>query len=67
MLETVERTQQDLMDDLESLPPEELFADHGVRLGSYRVIISRLLEAERKDETRHLEQIMEFLSTTSRN
>jgi hypothetical protein len=58
---TVEQTQQDLLDFLNAIPAKDLFSDHGVRMGSYRVIISRLLEAERKDETRHLRQIVEFL------
>jgi hypothetical protein len=60
-LSTVEQTQQDLMDFLDALPAKYLFSDHGVRVGSYRVIISRLLEAERKDENRHLRQIVGFL------
>lgn len=61
MLLVVERTHQQLIRYLEELPAKDLFADHGVRVGSYRVIISRLLEAERKDETRHLQQVVEFL------
>jgi hypothetical protein len=60
-LGTVEHTQQELMAFLTALPAKELFSDHGVRVGSYRVIISRLLEAELKDETRHLRQIVAFL------
>lgn len=60
-LATVETTQQDLINYLTTLPAKTLFSDHGVRVGSYRVIISRLLEAERKDETRHLRQIVGFL------
>jgi hypothetical protein len=61
ILATVEGTHKQLINFLEKLPAKALFADHGVRAGSYRVIISRLLEAERKDETRHLRQIVEFL------
>jgi len=61
MLAVVEGTQRELIATLETLPAKDLFADHGVRVGSYRVIISRLLEAERKDETRHLRQIVAFL------
>lgn len=62
MLATVERTQQELISYLEALPSKDLFTDHGVRVGSYRVIISRLLDAERKDETRHLQQLVGFLA-----
>lgn len=61
MLAAVEDTHQQLVHYLEKLPAKDLFSDHGVRVGSYRVIISRLLEAEYKDETRHLRQIVEFL------
>lgn len=62
MLAVVTQTHHALLADLEALPAKALFADHGVRRGSYRVIISRLLEAERKDEARHLQQIMEFIN-----
>lgn len=62
MLATVEHTHQELITFLDSLPAEALFADHGVRVGGYRVLINRLLEAERKDENRHLQQIVEFLN-----
>jgi hypothetical protein len=61
MLEVVAHTHQALLDDLEALTAQDLFADHGVRHGNYRVIISRLLEAERKDEFRHLQQMTEFI------
>lgn len=60
-LAAVEQTHQELMDFLTALPPKALFSDFGVRVGSYRIIISRLLEAERKDEIRHLQQIVGFL------
>jgi hypothetical protein len=61
MLAVMAQTHQALLADLEALPAKALFADHGVRRGSYRVIISRLLEAERKDEAHHLQQIVEFI------
>jgi hypothetical protein len=61
LLAVMSQTHKTLLNDLEYLAPQELFKDHGVRHGSYRVIISRLLEAERKDELRHLQQITEFL------
>ncbi|OGO38554.1 MAG: hypothetical protein A2W35_16090 [Chloroflexi bacterium RBG_16_57_11] len=62
MLRFVSQTHLALLDELEALPARDLFADHGVRKGSYRVIIGRLLEAERKDEARHLLQIDDFLN-----
>ena len=62
MLAVMAKTHQALLADLETLPAQALFADHGVRRGSYRVIIGRLLEAERNDEVRHLQQIVEFIN-----
>ena len=61
MLAVLSQTHKALLDDLEALTAQDLFADHGVRRGSYRVIISRLLEAERKDELKHLQQIVNYL------
>jgi hypothetical protein len=61
---TITAKKDDLLNSLRQVSSEIL---DGVRLGSYRLIISRLLEAERKDETRHLGQIMEYLSSASRN
>lgn len=42
------------------LPVESFFMDWGVRYKGYKVIISRLLEAEIKDERIHLEQVWSF-------
>ena len=61
MLAVVTQTHQALLADLEALPAQDLFADHGVRKGNYRVIIDRLLEAERDDEARHLQQMVKFI------
>jgi hypothetical protein len=61
MLAAVARTHQELMEYLASLNARDLFSDHGVRRGNYRVIINSLLEAERKDEIQHLRQMVEFL------
>ena len=61
MLATVERTQQELIVYLKAVPAKDLYKDYAVRVRGYKVIISRLLEAEYKDETHHLNQILEFL------
>jgi len=46
---------------LESIPVEAFEKDFGVRSGrNYKVTIARLLQAELKDEQKHLEQIQEF-------
>jgi Protein of unknown function (DUF1706) len=66
MLNTVAQTHLELLEDLDALSAADLFADHGVRRGSYRVLISRLLEAERKDEARHLQQILDFIQPRRR-
>jgi len=62
MLAAVAQTHQALLDELEAMSAKDLFGDRGVRKGNYRVIISRLLEAERKDEAHHLQQVVEFIN-----
>lgn len=65
MISVVEASHEELMDYLQSLQPEEMFKDQGVRKGSYKVIISRLMEVEKKDEIEHLDQIRQFLAQFS--
>lgn len=61
MIAATEASHELLLQYLEGLSPEEVMTDQGVRHGQYKVIISRLLEAEKKDERRHLQQIRGFL------
>ena len=61
MIASVEASFTELIDYLQGLSAGDIFGDHGVRRGSYKVLISRLIAAETKDEQKHLEQIREFL------
>lgn len=56
--------QQQLLDVLEALPPEDFDRDFGVRFKKYKVTISRLLRAELQDEKQHLQQIRQISSLT---
>ena len=61
MISLVKESHSDLLSFLEELSPAALLKDQGVRRGRYKVIISRLIEVEIKDERTHLEQIRQFL------
>lgn len=61
MISSVEASHGKLLQYLETLSPEQIFQDQGVRHGRYKVIISRLLEADKKDVIEHSEQIDKFL------
>ena len=57
-------SQGQLIEYLESIPPENLEKDFGVRTGrNYKVTIARWLQAELKDGQEHLKQIQEFSAT----
>jgi hypothetical protein len=61
LLALVRDSQRQLIAYLESLPGEAFEQDFGVRSGrNYKVTIARLLQAEWKDEQKHLEQIRDF-------
>lgn len=60
MVQAVQESHAELLQYLEQLSPSQLLNDQGVRHGNYKVIISRLIEAETRDERRHLEQIRRF-------
>lgn len=66
MLAAVAESHASLIQYLFALSPEELFTDQGVRHGNYKVIISRLIEAEKRDERKHLEQIENFIRSHSK-
>jgi hypothetical protein len=61
MLQAVEESHAALVAYLKGLSAQQLLTDQGVRHGNYKVIISRLIRAETKDEARHLSQIEEFI------
>ncbi len=61
MIASVTGSHGDLLRFIGDLPPEQIFGDHGVRRGRYKVIISRLLEADVQDVNEHLRQIRAFM------
>jgi hypothetical protein len=60
LLAAVQTSQLQLLDVLQSIPPEDFVRDFRVRFRGYRVTIRRLLEAETKDEETHYQQIVDF-------
>jgi hypothetical protein len=61
MLASVTKSHSDLLRFIGDLPSEQIFKDHGVRRGRYKVIISRLMEADIMDVNEHLRQIRAFV------
>jgi hypothetical protein len=59
-VDLVRRSQKQLMDELQTIPAEDLKRDTGVRARGIKVPIARLLQAELEDETTHFEQIYEY-------
>lgn len=57
---TLKRSQQKLVNYLQTIPPEYFNKDFGVRFHSYRVTIQRLLQADIKDVQIHHQQIIDF-------
>jgi hypothetical protein len=55
------QTHKKLMDYVNELPAEDLWADRGIRARGWKVTIGRLLEAELSDEEEHYEQLNRFL------
>ena len=53
-------SQHQLIELLETIPPEVFNKDFGVRFRGYKVTIQSLLEAETKDEQIHYKQIIDF-------
>lgn len=60
MIAAARASHVELITFLDGLTPEQLLKDQGVRHGNYKVIISRLIEAEARDERKHLEQMETF-------
>jgi hypothetical protein len=61
MIASVDSSRSDLVALLNQLDAKDIFSDHGVRRGSYKVTIARLIEADIKDGIEHLDQIRRFL------
>jgi hypothetical protein len=60
MLDVVKESHQQLLEAARQIPAHDFDRDWQVRYKGYRVIISRLLQAEEQDERVHLEQIRSF-------
>jgi hypothetical protein len=60
VLRSLRDSHEKLLEYMKDLPPEEFWADRGVRHKGYRVIIGRLMRVEWEDEKEHLEQIRQF-------
>ncbi len=60
LIALIKRSQRELIDLLETLPPEAFNKDFGVRFRGNKLTIRRLLEAELKDEQVHLQQLVDF-------
>ena len=60
LLATVKRSQKELIEFLQPIPPEYFGKDFDVRFRGYKVTIQRLLEADIKDGQVHYQQIVDF-------
>jgi hypothetical protein len=54
---------QALIEFLQGLPADDLWADRGIRARGWKVTIGRLLEVEAKDEEIHYQDLKAFLSS----
>jgi hypothetical protein len=61
LIELVKGSQRELIELLETIPPELPNKDFGVRFRGYKVTVQRLLEAELEDEQTHRQQTVDFL------
>ena len=60
LLATEKRSQKELIEFLQPIPPEYFGKDFDVRFRGYKVTIQRLLEADIKDGQIHYQQIVDF-------
>lgn len=65
LLAEARESQGQLLEFLNTIPPEKFNKDFGVRFRGYNVTVQRRLEAEAKDEQTHLQQIMEFFKEST--
>lgn len=59
-LTLLQDSQEQLLEFLNTIPPEVFNKDFGVRFRGYKVTVQRLLEAETEDEQTHFQQIIDF-------
>lgn len=62
---TLEGSQRELVEYLQTIPPEYFNRDFGVRFRGYKVTIQRLLQADIKDVQIHHQQIVDFFGKKS--
>ena len=60
LLAEARASQANLLEYLQTIPPEKFNKDFGVRFRGYKVTIQRLLEADTEDDQIHLKQITDF-------
>lgn len=60
LLTLVRTSQPQLIEFLQTIPPEFFNRDFGVRFRGYKVTVQRLLETELEDERVHCQQIKDF-------
>ena len=60
LLATVKKSQKELIEFLQPIPPEYFGKDFDIRFRGYKVTILRLLEADIKDGQVHYQQIVDF-------
>jgi len=65
LLAAVNESQKKLIEFLQTIPPENLNKDFGVRFRGYKVTIQRLLEADVKDVQTHHKQIVGFFKKST--
>jgi len=65
LLAAVNESQKKLIGFLQTIPPENLNKDFGVRFRGYKVTIQRLLEADVKDVQTHHKQIVGFFKKST--
>lgn len=58
-------SQKELVEYLQTVPPEYFNRDFGVRFRGYRVTIQRLLQADIKDVQIHYQQVVDFFGKKS--
>ncbi|MBN1138157.1 MAG: ClbS/DfsB family four-helix bundle protein [Anaerolineae bacterium] len=60
MVASVEESHRKLVENVQTIPAEELDRGSGVRFRGWKVTIARLLQAEAGDEKQHAAQIREY-------
>jgi len=66
LIEAIRRSHQELIEFIETIPPDEIEKDFGVRAPNGKnITVESVLQFEIDDEGRHLQQILEWLESES--